>query len=412
MRLVKMVTKRIFDLDAYVIENEARVFSCKESEDKEFEGLYEVVFDSTIFAPEGGGQASDKGFCGNIKVCDVREKDGELVHFLEAPTAKDTMLLQKIDFDLRLRRMQNHNAEHLLCGLIHKKFGYNNVGFHITETVSDTGKIIRETTMDVDGPLTKEDIATIEKEANRAIAENVKVYALLPTKEEAEEITYRSKLEIDEGLRLVVIEGYDVCACCAPCLKSSAEMMCVKILDDMPHRGGMRLTIVAGLDAYEDYAMLHESNKEIMKITSSKRECCDEAVKLQKDKADEAHETIILLKKEITRLYQENLDRCLEENNKKYNVFFADTLDEVQARTLVNEAAEKREIVLCVMFAKNENGYRFVVGKNDNLSDSLKDFATLLREKISARGGGSDKMIQGSVTESKEKISKFFDELE
>lgn len=410
--MTEMVTERIFDLDAYAKENEATVLSCKKSEEKEFEGLFEVVFDSTIFAPEGGGQASDRGFYGEVRVLDVREKDGELVHFLEKSVCEGTKDLQKIDFGLRLRRMQNHNAEHLLCGLIHKKFGYNNVGFHITETVSETGDIIRETTMDVDGPLNKEEIRAIEKEANLAIAENVKIYALLPTKEEAGKIAYRSKLEIDEGLRLVVIEGYDVCACCAPCLKSSAEIMCVKILDDMPHRGGMRLTIVAGLDAYEDYSMLHDENREIMKITSSKRELCDEAVRLQKDKADEAHESIILLKKEITELYKENLDRHLQGKQKKKNVFFADSLDEVQARTLVNEAVEKKEIILCVMFAKNESGYRFVAGKNDKISDSLKELASDMREKINARGGGSDKMIQGSVTESKETISGYFAEME
>lgn len=407
-----MMTKRIFDLDAYIKENEATVVSCRESEEEGFKGLFEVVTDSTVFAPEGGGQGSDKGFFNDIRVIDVREKDGEIVHYLEAPFENGDKIVQKIDFELRFRRMQNHNAEHLLCGLIHKKFGYNNVGFHITENVSDEGTMIRETTMDVDGPLTKEDIEAIEKEANRAIAENVKVYALLPTKEEAKDIAYRSKLEIDEGLRLVVIEGYDICACCAPCLKTSSEMMCVKVLDSMPHRGGTRLTIIAGLDAYEDYAMLHDTNWEIMKLTSSKRDKCAEAVKIQKDKSEEAHELIVSLKKEITDLYKENLDRKLSSTDKKYNVFFADSLDEVQARTLVNDAVEKKEIILCVMFAKSANGYRFVAGKNDSLTDdSLKDLAGVMREKINARGGGSEKMIQGSADYSKEKIEAFFAEI-
>lgn len=407
-----MRTERIFDLDAYVTENEATVLSCRKSEDKEFEGLYEVITDSTVFAPEGGGQGSDKGFFDSIAVVDVREKDGELVHYLEAPVPNGSKTMQRIDFELRRRRMQNHNAEHLLCGIIHKKFGYENVGFHITENKTEDGRIIRETTMDVDGPLTAEEIKSVEKEANYAIAKNVKVYAMLPSKEEAKDIEYRSKLEITEGLRLVIIEGYDICACCVPCLKSSAEMMCVKVLDFMPHRGGTRLSIVAGLDAYEDYAMLHESNGEIMKLTSSKRDKCADGVKLQKEKAEETHEEIIALKKEITELYKESLSEILKDSSKKYNVFFADGLDEVQSRNIVNDAVEKNRIVLCVMFAKNSEGYRFVAGKNDELTDdSLKNFATVMREKINARGGGSEKMIQGSVSNDKEVIQTFFDDL-
>ena len=64
------------------------------------------------------------------------------------------------------------------------------------------------------------------------------------------------------------------------------------------------------------------------------------------------------------------------------------------------------------MFEKNNDAYRFVAGKNENLTGiSLKELAGKMRENLNARGGGSEQMIQGSVTCDIEKIKQFFDSL-
>ena len=115
-----MKTEKIFDTDAFIKTNNARVLKCTPSEREGYNNLYEVITDSSIFAPEGGGQNSDEGFFDDIKVVDVQESDGELIHFLEKEIPIDSDTVQKINFDLRFRRMQNHNAEHLICGLINK----------------------------------------------------------------------------------------------------------------------------------------------------------------------------------------------------------------------------------------------------------------------------------------------------
>lgn len=404
-----MKTERIFDLNAYITTKEVTVIESVKSNRKGYENCFEVITDSTIFSPEGGGQNADRGFFDDVRVVDVQEFDGELIHFLEKSFTVGQKVTEKIDFELRLRRMQNHDAEHLLCGLIHTRFGYNNVGFHITETEDENGFVTMETTMDVDGPLSAKDLADIEKHANRIIAENVRVYALLPSAEEAKNMVYRSKMEISEGLRLVVIEGYDVCACCAPCLRATGEMQVVKILDAMPHRGGMRLNIVAGIDAIKDYSMLHGEIKDMMKILSAKRDECGKTLEAHEEKALEMHETIVTLKKEITSLYKDNLLRVIDESENKYIAFFADTLDEVQARTLINETIETKECVLIVLFDKKDDGYRFVAGKNAKLTDvSLKELAVKMREGLAARGGGSEQMIQGSINSDRKSIEHFF----
>ena len=78
-----MKTLKIFDTDAFVDTNEATILKCEKSNKEGYEDCYEVITDSTIFAPEGGGQKCDEGFFGDVLVKDVQEINGEIVHFLE-----------------------------------------------------------------------------------------------------------------------------------------------------------------------------------------------------------------------------------------------------------------------------------------------------------------------------------------
>ena len=405
-----MKTLKIFDTDAFVDTNEACVLSCVKSNKEGFEDCFEVITDSTIFAPEGGGQKCDEGFFDDIRVTDVQEINGEIVHFLENEIKADTKVLQKIDMNLRFRRMQNHNAEHLICGLIHKKFGYDNVGFHLSEIRNDDGSLVSiEAIMDVDGPFSAEDLKEIEIKANAAISVNVPIYAILPSSEEAEKISYRSKLEISENLRLVIIDGYDVCACCAPCLDSSAQIQLVKIVDFFPHRGGMRLTLKAGIDAVIDYMALHDDNKNTMKILSCERGRCAEAAERMNVKLTEAHEEKVSLKRQITVMLEKELKNTIRMQESTYIVYFADSIDEIQARALINDNINEAEKVIIVLFEKTDNGYRFVAGKNENFTGiSLKDLAAKMRDALNARGGGSEQMIQGSIAADRNAISEFF----
>ena len=54
-----------------------------------------------------------------------------------------------VDWDRRFDFMQQHTGEHIFSGVVNRMFGYNNVGFHLSE---------RENVVDFDGPLTKEEI--------------------------------------------------------------------------------------------------------------------------------------------------------------------------------------------------------------------------------------------------------------
>ena len=149
------MTEKLYDKDAYGSEFTATVLSCEE--DKRG---YKVVLDKTFFFPEEGGQTPDIGTINGIEVTYVGIKDDIIAHYLEEPIATGTTVTGKIDFTHRFRNMQMHSAEHIFSGLVHSRFGYNNVGFHLSDNSA---------TMDYDGKFSYEEALELERKVNEII---------------------------------------------------------------------------------------------------------------------------------------------------------------------------------------------------------------------------------------------------
>ena len=143
-----MTTEKLYETDGMLSRFSAHVLSCKPHESG-----YAIILDRTAFFPEGGGQSADTGTIGGARVLDVQIQNGEILHFTNAPVSGEVPCA--LDFDVRFRKMQNHLGEHLLCGAIHRLYGFDNVGFHLGADYM---------TFDIDGALTPEQIARGGKE--------------------------------------------------------------------------------------------------------------------------------------------------------------------------------------------------------------------------------------------------------
>ena len=118
--------KKLYYDSAYIKAFDANVISCEKGKKG-----FEVILDQTAFYPEGGGQPTDTGVLGGITVLEVHEKNGEVIHYLEQPLTVGERVHGEIDWEKRFIHMQEHSGEHLVSGLIHAKYGYDNVGFHM-----------------------------------------------------------------------------------------------------------------------------------------------------------------------------------------------------------------------------------------------------------------------------------------
>ena len=251
-----METEKLFYEDSHLKEFTAKVISCKPYKEQ-----YKVVLDRTAFFPEGGGQYADTGMLDDVRVLDVHEKEGIIYHTTEKALEAGKTVTGKINWEERFEKMQQHTGEHIVSGLVHERFGYNNVGFHLGSDYC---------TMDFDGTLTKEQLREIELAANQAVWKNIDIVVTYPSKEELANMDYRSKIEIEGQVRIVTVPGYDVCACCAPHVKKTGEIGMLKLVNMVNYKGGERITMLCGVRALKDYEAKDANGKEISALLCAK----------------------------------------------------------------------------------------------------------------------------------------------
>lgn len=381
-------TVRLYDQDAYTTEFEAEVLACEEVEKKE-EKVYQVWLDQTLFFPEEGGQSPDMGTIDGIKVLDVQIKDEVITHTLAAPLTVGATVKGSVDWKHRFYNMQQHSGEHIFSGIVHNRFGYDNVGFHLSDSI---------VTMDFNGVITAEDIEEIETEVNQAIIENIPVEVSYPTKEELKVLEYRSKIEIEGQVRIVTIPGYDVCACCAPHVRRTGEIGMLKVMNVQSYKGGVRISILCGFRALEAFRQKADIITELMAQFSTNQEALVENVTKLKN-------TNQTMKNQLASAKQELMEykvAAIPEDSENAILFESD-LETPVVRNVVNGLVEKFAGISAVFVGDDENGYQFIVGSKNK---DCRAIAAALREKLSARGGGSDKMIQGSVAASQLQIEE------
>lgn len=350
---------------------------------------YEIILDRTAFFPEGGGQSSDTGSLGGVSVSDVQEIDGKIIHYTDGPLVEGTEVEGCIDWTERFSKMQQHTGEHIVSGLIHKIYGYHNVGFHLgTDSV----------TLDFNGVVPKEKLHEIEQLANEAVAKNLPVQVLYPTDEELSKISYRSKIEIEGQVRIVVIDGYDVCACCAPHVKQTGEIGLIKLVGMQNYKGGVRISMLCGFRALEDYYQKEKNNREIAVMLSAKEyETAVEVERLQ--------EELAMKKAKIAELEQKFLEQKVETLDVSGEIvcLFEET-DPVMTREMVNLLLKKGAKMAAVFSGNEREGYRYVLGSR---SLDIRKNGKLLNEAFHGRGGGKPEMVQGTVQGKREEIEAF-----
>ena len=257
-------------------------------------------------------------------------------------------------------------------------------------------------TIDFDGFLTPEQLAEIEREANYAVAANYKVTATFPNPEVLKTLEYRSKLELTENVRIVEIENTDICACCAPHVNSTSEVGLVKILSSGRRRrggDGVRITMLCGLDAYENFVRTHDNNAAISMLLSAKREETAAAVERVLAEQERLKQRNAELCRALAHLRAETI-----EPSDGNIVIFNSVLDEPALRELINGAVTKCSGLAAVFSGSDEAGYRYIIGSR---KIDLRAAAKQINSGINGRGGGSSEMIQGSCKESAENIQKF-----
>jgi len=386
----RSATLRLYEIDSHLTTFTAAVLSCQ----KAGKG-YDIVLDRTAFFPTGGGQPCDGGILGGHTVTDVRIENGMILHTLPSPLSLGETVTGEIDRESRLRRMANHSGEHILSSVMAKRYGLRNVGFHMGS---------KDVTCDFDGVLDEDTLWAIEDEVNRLIRENHPITASYPPAEVLAVLDYRSKLELNENVRIVAIgeDGIiDRCACCAPHVTSTGEIGILRIVEREHYKGGLRLHILCGADALERIREEAACVTALSTLLSAKPEghAVREAVlrlcaenKGQQDMLSCLHDA--LNERICQSLAPSPAPLCL----------FDPRNDTIALRKLATMVKKATGGAVAVFGGSEEAGYKFVLCADIGL---MSRYAAL-SELLPCRGGGSDSLICGSVKAARSLIEAAF----
>ena len=376
--------RKLFYEDCHLTHFSAQVTGCRQCDNG-----YLVTLDATAFYPEGGGQACDIGTLGDVRVLDVQEKDGEILHLCDGALPVGETVEGQIDWARRFDLMQQHTGEHILSGLINAKFGYHNTGFHVGADVME---------VDFDGPISPEDLAELERKANEAVWQNAPVKCWIPSPEVLETVTYRTKRLLPWPVRIVQIGDVDSCACCGIHVAYTGEVGLIKILSCATLRGGVRLEMVCGGRAYRYMTDIFHQNRMVSQTFSAKiLETGDAAKKMQEALAKE--------KFRATELQKQVFSYTAEAYAGQENVLhFADNLEPGQVRELADRISRVISGYAAV-FSENANGFSYCLAIRDG---DLRELGKAMTDALNGRGGGKPNFQQGTVAATRKDVEIFF----
>ena len=379
-----METEKLFYQDAYLRETTAKVVECRKGKRG-----YEIVLDRTCFYPEGGGQPGDHGTLNGIPVVDTREKDGLVLHDTKEPIEVGTVVKAVIDWDRRFDLTQQHSGEHMVSGVVHRIYGYDNVGFHMGADM---------VTIDFSGELTEQQLRDVEQEVNERIWLDSPVKCWYPSREELKEIPYRSKKELTGKVRIVEFPGADICACCGTHVAHTGEIGLVKILSVEKFHSGVRVEMLSGRRALQYLTAVQDQNRQISQLLSAKVLETAKAVKnLSTELENKRQQVTAMENAQFAALAQQYRDKgnvCI-----KVDGLTADGVR--RAAIAVQETCGGRAAIFS---GNEESGYKYAVGDpQGDLRVWVKEFNGALH----GRGGGKPGFVQGSAAAKWDEIVAF-----
>ena len=414
----RRLTKRLFDTDAYRRTFTARVVSCEEYQGeakRSAKQMYAVCLTETAFYPEGGGQKGDTGLLypagepgedgfslpnddfaskEGIEVLDTREKGGEIFHICSRPLKAGTFCRGEIDWEQRFDLMQNHTGEHIVSGLIHQTYGYDNVGFHMGEDIL---------TIDLSGELTKEQLAGIEYRANEAVWKDLPVKTLLLEDHDSllKTLPYRSKKELKGIVRLVEIPDTDLCACCGTHVSSTGQIGLIRLLGAEKFRGGVRVQMLCGKRALIYDRAVWEQNHGISVLLSAKE-------LKTRDAAARLKESEERLRYRLAAMEQESFEaKATVLSSKGDCLLLENNMEPDSVRKLAVAVMEKTGGLAAVFARDPEQGFLYTLGQTGG---DLRELVREMNGRLSGRGGGKPFFAQGRVAAGEEEIVAFFKE--
>ena len=364
----------------------------------------EVIFDTTPFYAEMGGQCGDTGSLDNETthanvVNTLNAPNKQHMHFVEVKEGAihlgDTFTLS-IDQQKRRQIIANHSATHILQKALQETLG---------DHISQAGSYVDDKVLRFDfthfEKISAELLKEIEEKVNQIVFEGRPVVIKNMTKEEALASGAMALFDEKYGdvVRVVNIGDYSIELCGGCHVSNSSEIGLFKIVSEESVGSGIRRIVAqSGLAAYN--AMVHE--KETVDTIAStlnlkNRKDVVNKVEALKEDLKEAKAEIEQLSAKLNAIQAASKANDIEEINGVKVLYVEEQLENAKAKQLTFDFRDQLESGIVVLVSKYEEKCSYFVSVSKDLVGQYKagNIIKAINEVVDGRGGGKPDFAQG-----------------
>ncbi|MFW9972556.1 MAG: alanyl-tRNA editing protein [Candidatus Odinarchaeota archaeon] len=378
------MTEKLYWEDAYQTQFKAHVKQIKEQG---------IILDKTLFYPESGNQASDRGYliCRDHKfeVKKVTKENEEIVHHISSDFKKKInvgdIVDGKIDWDYRYGIMKAHTSQHIFSAVIKNKFNIDTL-----RATLNFEEVFLQVSKKIEFDQLKKILIEVNKICN---FKNLNLKARIVQHKETKEFSskIRSAIPDESNIRLVEINNLDLVCCGGTHVKNTTEIGNVFLYE---FKKGNEIRYVLGNKAIE---MSSKSNLDLIEIANNINSPVDQLDRLFKKRLellDNLQEQNKYLSFNLLELISKSPIKTV--NN--ISLFYIDFNVDIK---ILNKSLENfpPDSLIIVKF----EGNKIRILSLNEVVDSNQILQQLIR-KFGGRGGGNPKSSQGFLENVPENI--------
>lgn len=354
-----------------------------------------VILDQTYFYPEGGGQESDRGEIGQLRVTDVQKIGNVVLHRTSgrADLELGATVICQIDWDRRLTLMRHHTATHIVNGAARRVLGEHvwQAGAHKSEEMARLDITHYQN-------LTREEFAEIERLANRVVLDNLQIKAQIMSRDAAERKhgfrLYQGGCVPGGEIRVVDIAGWDTEACGGIHCTRTSEVGSIRLLRARRIQDGvLRLEFVAGVRAVEYTAKQSLMIREMSRKLNVKPEELPISVEKSLDELGSLRKEVRRLKESRAAAMVEELMKSAEKVGDVRVLAYLSKGSMVDLMTISKQIPSHKKVV--AILGSTDGNANLIVVRSDDVDVDCSKIAKIASREIGGKGGGKPDFAQG-----------------
>lgn len=368
----------------------------------------EIIFDTTPFYAEMGGQCADTGMIQNettsAKVVNVlKAPNKQHMHFVELDKGIieiGDVLELNIDLEKRKKIIANHSATHVLQKVLQETLGNH---------ISQAGSYVDDQLLRFDfthfEKISREALKEIENKVNQAIFKGYDVDINYMSKEDAIESGAMALFDEKYGdvVRVVNIGNYSIELCGGCHVENTSNIGLFKIESEESVGSGVRRLVArTGAMAYQAMVNEKETVDAIVEAfhLKNRKDVVTKAKNLVQELKDSKNE-LDKLSSKLNALNAASRANDVEEINGIKVLYVEETLENPKAKQLTFDLRDKLGSGIVVLVSKFEDKCSYFVSvSQDLLKEGYKAGLIIkgINEIVNGRGGGKPDFAQGGCT--------------